>query len=250
MDKTKLRVLITRPEDKARTLATKLAALAQVEQCLIKPLLSFTANPAGQTLTHQLKEQTPEKIIFISVPAVDFAMHYCPPKSWPQESEIFAVGDATAKRLQEHGFKSVLTPVKHDSEGLLQLPPFTSIEQQNILIIRGNGGRELLKEELSRRGANVDYSEVYQRQWPSLSATTAQQWKTQGINCIVITSNEMLIKVNALLEYDHNHWQQNVLLIVASERIQNTAKNLGYQQVINAGGASDQAIYSALSKLG
>jgi uroporphyrinogen-III synthase len=248
MSKTKLNVLVTRPIDKATVLAERLAQLEAVNQVIAAPLVSFTANPK-QTLQKQLTLFQPEIIIFVSVPSVNFAFEFCPQSLWPEGAHYLAVGNATAEQLKSQKIKQISVPEKHDSEHLLTLDLLQNIENKNILIIRGDGGRELIKETLELRGARVEYAEVYQRCWSTLPLDTADQWKNQQINCIVITSNEMLNRFHQLTTNDNNYWCKQ-LIIVVSKRIEQSAQALGYQQIIIADGASEQAIINAINMSG
>ena len=134
------------------------------------------------------------------------------------------------------------------SEGLLALTELQSSANKQCLIIRGNGGRELLKQQLELKHAKVAYNEVYKRQWLILSAKqTIDKWRKDEINCIVITSSELLNKTLALVaDID---WANSCYWIVASARIAEQAKTQGLVKVINAQGASHKHIYQAMTAL-
>lgn len=61
-------------------------------------------------------------------------------------------------------------PSVSDSEALLELPEFAAqaVAGKKVLILRGNGGRELLAETLRQRGAQVCAVTCYHRSPPAL----------------------------------------------------------------------------------
>ncbi|MGP8846919.1 uroporphyrinogen-III synthase, partial [Enterobacter hormaechei] len=79
------------------------------------------------------------------------------------------------------------------SEVLLQLPELQNIAGKRALILRGNGGRELIGETLTARGADVDFCECYQRSAKYYDgAEEAMRWQSRGVTTVVVTSGEML----------------------------------------------------------
>ena len=70
---------------------------------------------------------------------------------FPPRLEIAAIGQATARALARHGVAPALQPdYEFTSEALLALPRFQRVTGQHILIVRGEGGRELLAEGSSQ----------------------------------------------------------------------------------------------------
>lgn len=85
----------------------------------------------------------------------------------PASLRIAAIGKGSAKVLAQYGVQNVITPKqKFDSEALLELPELQAITGKRIVIFRGDGGRELLDDELARRGARYEYAECYRHQKP------------------------------------------------------------------------------------
>ena len=106
----------------------------------------------------------------------------------------------------------------------------------------------MLKQQLELKQAKVAYNEVYKRQWITLTAKqTIDKWRKDEINCIVITSSELLEKTLSLIT-DMN-WAKSCHWIVASARIAEQANAHGLIKVINAQGASHQHIYKAMTAL-
>lgn len=242
MSKTK--VLITRPQQQGRELANKLTE--QGITALSQPLFDYQTRPVMPQI-QQLFSSIPAKIvIFVSVAAVHHANIIWPLVNWTN-CKILAVGAATREALAALTEVEILCPEQQNSEGLLALPALAQVRDQQIIIVRGNGGRELLKKSLLQRGAKVHYIESYQRVWHAFSPDIGAHWQTAQINCIVITSQAILQRINQLIVPFDGYWKNTCLWIVASARIADSAKALGLQHVVNAGGANDKAIVNAIA---
>ncbi len=253
-NQTPLRVLITRPEQKAQQLALSLNQ--QGIACVNQPLFDYQALANHSTSKALLTDI--DILIFVSVAAVEFADANYSANLWKFE-HIFAVGSATKKALQLLGVNNVMIPNQENSEGLLALPALTQqVDGKKITIIRGDGGREYLANTLSSRGANVAYLESYQRVWRVLAKDISKQWHQQQINCIVVTSNAILAKLAQLVlsqgEQSESqklvdYWRTQCLWVTASKRIADKAKQLGLSEVTISAGASDQVLTETLQAL-
>ncbi|CCJ95049.1 Uroporphyrinogen-III synthase [Cronobacter malonaticus 681] len=121
---------------------------------------------------------------------------------------------------------------------MLQLP-----ELQN-----GNGGRELLGETLTERGATVTFCECYQRSAKIYDGTEeAHRWHTRGITTLVVTSGEMLRQLHDLMPpWYRENWLLRCRLVVVSERLATLARELGWQNILVADNADNDALLRAL----
>lgn len=250
-------MLITRPQDKGQQLAQQLKTIGVTSTC--QSFFDYQLYTNQEKVLTQLSSSPPNIIIFVSVAAVTFANQALPIINWQNGGvQFFAVGQATKQALTDCGIKNAISPNQQNSEGLLALEQLLTVAGKNILIVRGDGGREYLKEGLCQVGAKVHYLESYQRLWRTFDDVIVKQWQERQINAIVITSNALLQRIvdiitafiDTLLTEDKlafNHWKNNCLWIVASERIANSAKTLDLVNVINAEGANDQAIIRALN---
>jgi uroporphyrinogen-III synthase len=245
MTNSSFHVLITRPESAGRELQQHLNSQGFVSYC--QPFFDYQANDTLTQLTALQHQLITPILIFVSVAAVEFANKLKPITSWSQE-KVIAVGSATLQALKALGVDAIM-PERHDSEGLLALAPLQNVETKNVLIIRGDGGRELIAEELSDRGASVHYFESYRRVWRNSSIDVIKTWQQQQINCILVTSNALLEFIVNLIKDSDTYWQEDCIWLVASNRIANKAKSLGLKRVINANGANKQAVTAALSSL-
>lgn len=245
-----LNVLVARPEHKGQALVASLQAAAiNAQHCalfcyqavekpfLCKSLLTFDDNA---------------KLIFVSVAAVEYANDILPCAAWCYQ-QVFAVGQATQDKLAELGINAI-SPEQQDSEGLLQIKALEDVNGDNVVIVRGDSGRELIFKTLLQRGANVVYAQSYQRVWATPPMQNINHWYEKKVNCIVTTSVAILENMLALLLTDkklnaENHWKKSCYWLVASERIAERAKALGLNRVINAQSADNQRLLDVIIEL-
>jgi uroporphyrinogen-III synthase len=250
-----LKVLITRPKAKALQLASLLNEhdINNISQTL------FDYQAYASTTETNTALKSADILIFVSAAAVEFAHASAPfPINSLRKKSLqlfFAVGNATKQALLAIGITQVLSPPpqQEHSEGLLKLPELADVNDKKVVIFRGNGGREHIANNLIQRGAKVSYVESYQRVWRTLPINIAQQWRAQQINCIVITSNDILLALIKYLasttENTDNYWKTQCLWLVVSDRIEKSAKALGLTRVINSHSASSQILYETLQKI-
>ena len=248
MPNNNINVLIARPEDKGRRLATMLNKLGIANQC--QPMFDYQTNnnlKSGNSITIDLLFNKVNRpiIIFISVAAVTHANIIRTLASWPQ-SQVFSIGTATTQALTALNIDAI-SPEIQTSEGLLAHPNLQSLEGQDIIIVRGNGGREHLAKTLKARSGIVHYIEAYQRIWRQLPSNIEQHWRTKNINCMVITSDAILQSIVQLINLSDEYWRTNCYWVVVSERIAQKAKSLGLTRVINSSSASNDAISHAIT---
>ncbi|CAM4370047.1 uroporphyrinogen-III synthase [Shewanella livingstonensis] len=212
---------------------------------LVTPLLAVIET--SESMTPAVLAQT-DNLLFISTNAVDFAakkLH----DTFPTHCRYFAVGQATADSLAQYNIQATSSPEgSQDSEGLLSLDQLQDVDKQSFIIVRGLGGRETLAEQLQLRGANVNYWQVYQRAIPNLNAKAiTQQWKSFGIDTIVVTSGEILSNLVDLVPKELFAWLRSCHIIVPSYRVELQAKAMELNHITNANGANTQAILTSLA---
>ena len=99
---------------------------------------------------------------------------------------IAVVGSATAAKLGEWSLKPTLVPKEFRAEGLLEAFP-ENLVAVRILFPRAEIARELLPDELRRRGATVDVLTVY-RTVKAFSGNIGEILENEQVDCIVFTS--------------------------------------------------------------
>ncbi|MDH3688414.1 MAG: uroporphyrinogen-III synthase [Gammaproteobacteria bacterium] len=186
--------------------------------------------------------------IFISRIAVDRAIAMIGTvRKWPEHILVAAIGPATTDALRARGLTANVVPTSGiDSEALLALPAMRRVAGRRIVIFRGVGGRALLGRVLERRGALVEYGECYRRVKPNVSTTGwLRPWPQADI--VTITSAEGLCNLIEVTQPADRSELFRLPLVVASERIAETAQHRGWQgEILIAQGANDEALVAAV----
>jgi len=239
--------MVTRPVDQAQNLCRLIEELGGRAIRFPVVEIHFTAKEPGSrqqldTLARQLDSY--QMAIFISSNAVRGAQAWLH-QAMPTQIKLAAVGKATAEAIKRCWPREVICPRQQfDSEGLLALPQLQHIEQQKIIIFRGQGGREKLATELENRGASVTYAEVYHRTVPQTPLTSVQK---RAIDAIIVTSNEGLRNLYDIAGAGDRPWLLARQLIVISQRTAGLARQLGFRhEAVIAPSASDQGLLAAV----
>ena len=131
-----------------------------------------------------------------------------------------------------------------NSEALLQAPLLQQVEGKRVLILRGQQGRNLLGDELKRRGASVDYVEVYRRALPQVSSADFNRLVAGGLpTLVVVTSGEGMHNLVELVDVAAANALRAIPWLLISERMRESALKLGHNAtVLIAQSASDKGI--------
>jgi len=171
-----------------------------------------------------------------------------------RQKSVFAVGDATAQELAGRKVYHVTVPEQPSgSETLLGMGELNTalISGANVLIVRGNEGRELLKDSLQDRGASVRYAEVYRRSRPEIAAEiTAKVWQETRPDVILVTSEQGLQNLIEMTAAGDRDILFATRLVVISDRVKDTAKTSGFvHPPVVAADQSDQGLLQAIEKV-
>lgn len=225
-----LRIVVTRPRAQAVSLAQGIEAAGGIP--LIFPLLEITKADASKDLSEHLRRlPDADLVIFISPNAVKFGLDALRHAGLALNDSvrIAAVGQGTARALREAGQMRVLAPTqKFDSEGLLTLPELQKVEGHRIVIVRGDGGRELLAETLRLRGAQVEYLTCYKRR---PAAFDGKALLAEHPDVLTVTSSEALDALWAGLDSQSRVQVCGLPLLVIHPRIAERAQLHGWPDV-------------------
>lgn len=184
--------------------------------------------------------------VFISANAVQYALAYINNRG--AAPSIAAVGAKTAQALIEAGYKVDLVPkAGFNSEALLALPELQALNGKRVLLLKGEGGRDLLTQTLSQRGAEVVELALYQRGLPKARTEELNQRGRQGsIHLVAVTSVDILSNLQKLLGVEGQGWLKQTPLLAGSTRIAKQARSEGFRQIIVASDPSDESMFSAV----
>ena len=168
--------------------------------------------------------KTYQHIIFISTNAVHFFLERVKKLSLqiPKNLIFSSIGPTTKLLLQKKLSVDVHFPIKtFDSEHLLKEKIYNNVEGQKILIIRGEGGRETLKNALEEKGAIVNYGECYVRKYVDIDLN---QLKNDLVNYhhqfILFSSTNSAKHFIDQLHNIETGWLQNIKIIVNHKKIE------------------------------
>lgn len=242
MTNTNISILVTRP--KAQAASWVEAFQAQGWQTQSFPTLDI--QPLG--LTPEAKSKVLELdlyrgIICISANAANIGLEllsdYWP--QWPVEQTWYAVGPATAEAMAEWQIKPKMAG-QHDSEGLLSLASLKDVGGERFLILKGEGGRETLRDTLIERGAAVDELPLYRRVAPINDLAPLTQWLNQPAQQYIAISSGDGLKNLMQMAPEHLTQLKEIPLVVVSERLARFAESKGFNTLLSHGTAADQMV--------
>lgn len=248
-DLQNIHVVVTRPVHQAKGLCELIERHGG--HAIMFPVLEIVPKIDGEFLSLVSHLSEYQLALFISPNAVNLALPAIKGHGGiPAGVQIGAVGRATASALNAQGCNVDIFPEsKFDSESLLALPALQKVQNQRIIIFRGEGGRELLADVLRERGATVQYAQCYQRVKPNHDPQPLlERWVQHQLDIIIVTSVEGL---NNLVDMVGSAGRKPLLatpLLTVSERMTEQARQLGFKSpIICAAKAADEAMVDALT---
>lgn len=234
-------IAVTRPAAQSATLARLIEARGG--QPLLFPLLEI--GPASDTRPLQQAVASLSDyalVVFVSPNAIDYSWPaIAAAGGWPAGLRAAVIGPSSAEQLARHGVAGVVVPhskdasdARYDTEALLELPPLqpAAVAGRRILLLRGNGGRELLAETLAARGARVDAVTCYQRSAPIDATPIAARLAARRLDALTLSSSEGLRNLMALLDAPAIERLRQLPVFVPHRRIAEQAGESGLQRVV------------------
>jgi uroporphyrinogen-III synthase len=162
---------------------------------------------------------------------------------------VAAIGKGSVRELERFGITGVIAPDRQfDSEHLLELPELLSVAGQRVVIFRGDGGRELLGDTLTARGAHVDYVECYRRERPQVDAAPLlAAWDGHTLHAVTMTSSEGMRNLYEMVGESGRGRLCATPVFAPHPRIAAVARELGCSRVIDTA-PGDDGLMEALQR--
>lgn len=243
-----LRVLIPRPQREQDPLVEMLRA----QGCVVQVLPVIDIQPVeSPELTARLQSELDraDMVIFISSNAVTCCLELLSRTGGvlPGRATYFAVGKSTAAQLANCGCQVSFPQDQANSEGLLELGSLRQIADKKILICRGEGGRDRLRDGLAERGAEVSYLDLYRRM-PSqnFAAEINDLIGSGGIDIIIVHSGDIWTALYGCLEAANREKIRHLRLVVPGQRVAGLLVEQGVQNPVIAASALPDKMVEAL----
>ena len=235
------RIVVTRPQAQATGLSELIRAAGGVPVWF--PTMAIEALRESAALDAALAQlDAYDLCVFVSSNAVACAwarLAAARPQGWPASLLAGATGPGTAAALAARGVARVIVPPEQfDSEGLVAELDRRAAAPKQVLILKGEGGREWLADTLRARGARVDCVASYRRVAgnadPAIIGRLAQAGTLDGV---VVASSEGGDYLFEILGAQALEWLGSAPVFVPHPRIAERMRGHGLRQVVlTAGG--------------
>lgn len=245
-------IVITRPAAQAQKLSGLLCA--EGGKPILFPLIDIVALADYQAFDATINSlENYDWAIFISSNAVQNGMTRVLQRfpQLPVNLKLAAIGPVTATELTKMTGREILIPKgRFDSESLLSLPQMQAMQGQRVMIFRGVGGREVLADTLSARGATVTFAECYRRINPQTTSTPLKAlWQNGEFQAIVVTSSEAMRHLLQMTSHGSADWLQKIAICVNHARIAEQAHTVNSSLNIHIADApGDPAMLACLQR--
>jgi len=191
-----------------------------------------------------MKLNTYDAVIFVSRNAVNFSLSYLRKlwRQWPPDLIWCAMGKKTAEDLNHYSLQ-INYPEQQGSNGLFDLIDWQDIKK--VLIIRGKGGLEYLRERLQDRRIAVDYLEVYER-IPKHYSMLEKEIIESKFQIVILTSGDA---VKALCASVGPEVRTKLTALVPTDRIGQLVMQSGIKKLAVSGSVTDEAILKTLASI-
>lgn len=247
-------IVVTRPETQAASLCHAIEQAGGRALCFPVLGIGALADPSAiERLAPRLDRF--DIAFFVSPNAVEYGLDaLSKTRAWPPALRVATVGKGSERALNARGFAHVIAPDGgFDSEAVLALPEFapSAVRGRRILVLRGDGGRELLGDTLVERGAKVEYLACYRRFCP---ATDPERLlgplRAHAVDGVLLSSSEGARNLAGILGEEGVQLCRDVPLFASHPRIVEQCRALGFQLVLEAGAGDDGSLRTIISYFG
>ncbi len=195
-----------------------------------------------------------DALLFVSQNAVNSLNKYNLDLNIIKNKTIIAIGSATKKALENINIKfSYTCKPPFNSETLISDPEFWRLNFKNIVIIKGEGGRNTIYDAIKSKGINISNLVCYKRKKILISTKSMVEFiDCNNINAVLVTSVDIAKQVDANLKQlkSYDYLQKNIVVFAFSKRIALASSKLGFTEIVTSKIASrDEFIKSIIKYL-
>ncbi len=217
-----MRILLTRPVEQSIHLKQLLED--KDFEVFNMPLIQIV------TMDDYKKREPVDMAIYVSSNAVKYGFYFN--KKWP----ALGIGESTTEALVDKGANIMALPKPpFTSESLLTLECFNQVKKKRIRIVKGEGGRQFLKQTLQMRGATVDDDVVYSRKFLSADFDKIEAFLKKDIQkqTVIATSVQLLEAMERGFALEQlSTLKKNAILICISSRVAEMAKTFFWGNIL------------------
>lgn len=197
-----------------------------------------------------LREALRSDLVIATSPAAVRLAHAQQPFVARRAQRWFALGAGSAAAMRRRGVDAVTTPAQgSDSEALLALPDLHRLRGRSVGLLTAPGGRGLLGKRLRARGARLVVAHVYQRdEQPVAPARLRALASLDARSALLLTSVEAFDPLWRELPEPARARLRQRPCVVASDRLAERARALGFEKVLRAESARPSSLLAALGE--
>ncbi len=243
-------MLITRPLMQS----AGMAALVNAHQgvAYVFPSLEITLRPFDEIQTSLARVRAGDVLIFVSINAVTGVFNEIGDTLRYQlaSAQIGAIGERTQAALEAENLFVAISPEHghQDSEGLLHHPLLQDLTGRHVYIVRGQSGRETLRETLLERGAQLDYIPAYTCSIPHEYDCTSviDAFGAGQIQYVMLTSFAAFENLYQMFGSAADSIFESAQLVVPGARVAQKIREVYPFSVRTAKNASDKEMLAAI----
>lgn len=196
-----------------------------------------------EVTSNLISSNPPDVVIFTSTYAAKFVIEAMREHDWPDNVNIITIGTSTAAMFTPIHI-ATQKPEVSTSEGLLNMDSLIDVKDKRLAIIKGMGGRKLLEQHLTQRGAHVSSFDCYERLL-NIAAVEQLSQNKESADYVVATSGEL---IELALTYLGDSWRFKPWVVV-SERTAQLARERGIKNIVISPSAHDKDLYMTCKKM-
>ena len=216
------------------------------------PCLKINLSSAAEMQNKLARINAGDVVIFVSVNAVRgvFAGIGEALRQRLSLAQTAAVGQRTQAALLAENVPVSIFPEaeEQNSEGLLCHPLLQDMTGRQVYIVRGQSGRETLREVLLQRGAKLEYIQAYSRSVPHDGDIDSLlvAFRSGRIQTVMLNSFAAFENLLQMLGAEADDVLQRVQLVVPGARVADKIRAICSYSVSEAKNASDREMLAAV----